>query len=284
LNKELPQVRYTPESQLHHPTRLFQAMWRDLFASNELACRLFIRNISAMYRQTILGYLWFFLPPIFTTLTFVFLNSQKIITVGQTDIPYPAYVMINTILWQVFVDSINSPLKLINQCKSFLAKINFPRESLILAGVGEVLFNFSIRLILLFIVFAWYKISPPATAFLTPLGILALVGLGFTFGILIAPFGVLYQDVEKGLPFITAIWFFFTPILYPIPTSWPASVVFTLNPVSPFLVTTREMMTTGSFSQLTVFWVIVCMTVTLLFLGWVLYRIALPHLTERMSA
>ena len=86
-------------------------MVADLRASRELAWRLLVRNISAQYRQTLLGYVWAFLPPIVTTLVWVFLNAQKIFDVGETGVPYPVYVLTGTILWQVFVDAMNSPLR-----------------------------------------------------------------------------------------------------------------------------------------------------------------------------
>ncbi len=115
--QQLSEAVYTPDSQLRRPGQLLKSMWRDVLASRELAWRLLVRNISAMYRQTMLGYVWAFLPPVFTTLTFVFLNSQKIFSVGTTDIPYPAFVMIGTLLWQGFADAMNSPLRMINQSK-----------------------------------------------------------------------------------------------------------------------------------------------------------------------
>ncbi len=282
--QQLSEAVYTPDSQLRRPGQLLKSMWRDLLASRELAWRLFVRNISAMYRQTMLGYVWAFLPPVFTTLTFVFLNSQKIFSVGETDIPYPAYVMIGTLLWQGFADAMNSPLRMINQSKSFLAKINFPREALILAGIGEVLFNFAVRLILMIIVFLWYQIPVPLTVLWAPLGIFAMMALGLMFGVLLAPIGVLYQDIEKGLPLITGIWMLLTPVVYPPPTSSPASLLVSLNPVSSLLTTTREMITTGHFSQITSFVVVVGLTLGLLFIGWILYRLALPHLIERIGA
>ena len=278
------EVTYTPESQLRNPRLLLQNMWRDLLSSRELAFRLLVRNINARYRQTLLGYAWAFLPPVFTTLTFVFLNSQRIFSVDKTYIPYPAYVMIGTLLWQVFIDAMSSPLRIINESKSFLTKVNFPRESLIITGLGEVLFNFFIRLILLFLVFFYYRLTVHATVILFPLGIIALASLGLMFGILLTPFGILFSDIEKSLPMISSIWFFLTPIVYKPPTTWPASLLSFMNPVSPILSTTRDMLTTGNLSQLTSFLVIFTATIILLFLGWVLYRLALPHLIERMGA
>lgn len=281
--EELPVVVYTPESGLRHPVKLVHSMWRDLLASRELAWRLLVRNINGLYRQTMFGYIWAFLPPIFTTLTFVFLNSQKIFSVGETDIPYPAYVMIGTLLWQGFADALRAPLQVINQSKNFIVKINFPREALLLAGAGEVLFNFAIRMILLAFVFIWFGIPVPGTAFLAPIGTIAIIALGLMLGILLIPIGVLYKDIEKGLPIITAMWMLLTPVVYPPPTAGLASWLVNLNPVSPLLSTTREMITTGTLTHLNGFKIVSGVTVVFLILGWVLYKLAFPHLIERIS-
>ena len=154
----------TPDSALRHPWRLLREMFRDLLASRELAWRLFVRDISAKYRQSMLGYVWAFLPPVVATLTFSLLNRSGVLATGETGIPYPAYVMIGTLLWQVFADAINSPIKTVTASKAMLAKINLPREAILLSGVLEVLFNFLIRLVLLVILFICYGIVPPATA------------------------------------------------------------------------------------------------------------------------
>ncbi|MBN1874062.1 MAG: ABC transporter permease [Anaerolineae bacterium] len=286
MHNTLRKVVYSPESALRRPRQLLNAMVYDLLASRELAWRLFVRNISAQYRQSVLGYFWAFLPPIVTTLTFVFLNAQKIINTSSDSIglPYPVYVMLGTLLWEGFLDALNSPLKLIISSRSMLAKINFPREALILAGLGEVIFNFAIRLILLIGVFIWFNIPVPSTALLAPLGILSLMALGVMFGILLSPLGVLYQDVQRGITLVTSMWFFLTPVVYEPPSAWPASLLVEFNPVSPLLVTTREMLTTGSFTQLKSFWIVSSIVIVLLLIGWVLYRVAMPHLVERIGA
>ena len=278
------QVVYTPESQLRHPRQLVRSMVSDLKASRELAWRLFVRNISAQYRQTMFGYVWAFLPPIVTTLVWVFLNSQNILNVGETEIPYPVYVMVGTLLWQGFVDALNSPIKLVTSSRSILAKINFPREALILAGLGEVLFDFTIRLVLLFLVFVWFRIPVLWTVVLAPIGVVALMALGLMVGILLVPLGILYQDIARGLAMFTTMWFFFTPVVYPPPTQWPASLLAQLNPVSPLLITTREWLTTGATLHFSSFLLVSGITCFLMLFGWMLYRLAMPILIERMSA
>lgn len=280
----LPEVVYTPESALRHPGQLLRSMWHDLLASRELAWRLFVRNLSAQYRQSVLGYVWAFLPPLVTALTFIFLNSQKIMNFsGEENIPYPVYAMVGTLLWQGFVDALNSPLKVITQSQSMLAKVNFPREALILAGLAEVLFNFAIRLVLLIIIYVWFGLTVPATIWLAPFGVLSLLGLGLMMGLLLSPVGVLYQDIQRSIAIFVSMWLFLTPVAYEPPTRWPASLITSLNPVSPLLVTTRQMLITGNLTQLTGFWIVSGITFVLLLLGWLLYRLAMPRLIERMG-
>ena len=144
MERPLKETVYSPDSELRNPGRLVHSMMSDLLASRELAWRLFVRNISAQYRQSLLGYFWAFIPPLFTTLIWVFLNSQNILDIGDTGMPYPLFVLTGTVLWQTFADALDSPLKLVSKSKAMLAKINFPREALILTRSGMVLFNFAI--------------------------------------------------------------------------------------------------------------------------------------------
>ena len=283
-DKKLSKAVYSPESQLKQPSVLFKGMWNDLKASRELAWRLFVRNISAQYRQTLLGYLWAFIPPIFTTLIFVFLTGKKLINVGETGIPYPVYVMLGTVLWYVFYEGINTPIKTITSSKLMLTKLYFPREALIIAAMAEVIFNFLIRLILIIFILVWFNVPVSLMIVLAPCGILSLMLLGLMFGVLLAPLALLYRDIEKGLPVIMQIWFFLTPVIYLVPQTGAGAILNYINPVTPVLNSTREMLTTGVVTQPGLFILVFSITVLLLFIGWVLYRLAMPHLIARIGS
>jgi lipopolysaccharide transport system permease protein len=140
---------YTPEPALQHPSKLLADLFRDINAGRELAWTLFCRDLKALYRQTYLGYVWAFLPPLVGALTFIFLQSQGITNIQDTGIPYAAFAMMGTLLWQTFVESMSGPLLAITQAKPMLAKINFPREAILMASAYMVGFNFLIRLTLL---------------------------------------------------------------------------------------------------------------------------------------
>jgi lipopolysaccharide transport system permease protein len=284
MDRPLKETVYTPDSELLNFRALLRSMGSDLLASRELAWRLLVRNISAQYRQSLLGYAWAFVPPIFTSLIWIFLQSQKVLGVGDTGMPYVVFVITGTVLWQTFVEALNSPLQMVNESKSMLTKINFPREALILAGVGQVLFNFAIRTLLLLAVLLYYQITPHLSFLLAPFGVMALIGLGISLGLLLTPIGILYQDIGRGLGFITAAWFFLTPVIYPVPKASFAATLIELNPVTPLLATTREWLTTGQATLLPNFLWVSGVAVVILIFAWVQYRIAMPHLISRMSA
>lgn len=281
---KLPEVLYTPESMLRHPVQLSQLMWRDLLASRELAWRLMVRDISAQYRQSVLGIAWAFLPPIIMAAGFTLAGEANVIQVGQTDLPYPAYVMFSTALWQTFVESLNGPVQAVITAKPMLARVNFPREAIILAKVGEVVFNFAIKLILIVALFIWFRIPVSWTVILTPVALIHLIMLGTFIGTLLSPLGVLYQDVSKALSMITGFWLFMTPVIYPVPTEGTFGLLVKLNPVTPLLVTTRELATTGVISHASGFWIVSVFTFMGLLLTWVAFRLAMPYVIERVSA
>ena len=283
-DKDLPFVVYSSESRLRSPVVMAREMWGDLLVSRELAWRLMVRDTSAKYRQSLLGFFWAFLPPIAMALVFVVLNSRKLINIGETNIPYPAFAMFGTVLWQVFVDSLNAPLRTVSASKSMLAKINFPREALIISALGQTLFNLSIKLLILIVVFIIFKIPVTWGVPLSLLAILLLVLLGLTFGLLITPIGILYTDINQGLTVVTGLWFFITPVIYPPPTSFPFSLLALLNPVSPILVGARDLATEGVLHNPISFFVVTLLMFVVLFITWIVYRLAIPILVERMSA
>ena len=274
---------YVPGSPLREPGKLLRSMFSDLLASRELAWRLFVRDLSAQYRQSLFGYVWAFLPPLATTAVFAFLNSQSILDVGSTPIPYPAFVMIGTLLWQTFIDALNSPLRSMTNAKSMLAKINFPREALILGGIADVLFNVLVRATLLVPTFMIYDLPVGRSLLLAPVGILALLLLGLAIGTVLTPVGLLYGDVGRGIALVSSFWMLLTPVVYPPPTSGIGSALATWNPVSPVLLTSRQWLISQPVTNLGTFTLATIVSALVLVVGWLLVRLALPHIIERIG-
>lgn len=269
---------------MRSPEKLAKAMWNDLKDSRELAWRLFVRDVSARYRQSYLGVFWAFLPALLSGLVFIILQAENVVNFGKVEIPYPVFAIIGTTLWQIFSESINAPLKAVQNGKSMLAKINFPREALIVAAFYEVLFSVVIKSIVILAVILFFKMPLGFGMLFSIPAILALILLGMTLGLFLTPIGMLYTDIGSALGVMIQFWFFVTPVVYPPPQSFPYSLIATLNPVSALLVGARDLMTKGVLTDAPFFMTIsACSLIGLLF-AWIIYRVTMPIIIERMSS
>lgn len=282
--EELPVVVHDTASQMRTPGRLLHAMWRDVRASRELSWRLFVRDLSAQYRQSLLGIFWAFVPPIITSVIFIILQSRNIVNFGETDVPYAVYVLVGTILWQLFVESLNAPLKSVTMARPLLVRINFPREALIVSALYMVIFNLLIKLVVLIVILVIYQILPTWGLLLAPAAILILSLLGIAIGLFLTPIGMLYTDIATSLPIIIQLFFFVTPVVYPPPQTFPFSLIAILNPVSPLLIATRDLILKGEITNIVPFTITSILTMIGLLIAWIVYRVALPIIIERMSA
>ena len=240
-----------------------------------------VRNIKGEYRQTLLGLLWAFLPPVATTLSFVLLESQSIISARGAGTHYGAYVMVGSLLWQSFVDAVNSPLKIVQSSISMLSSVHFPREALILAGIGECLFNFGIRLLLLIAVFVYYDLALPATLALGLAAVFVILLAGLVVGLALIPLGMLYHDIEMGLGIALSFWFFITPIAYAPAEEGALAMLNAWNPITPLLTTARAWLLGTPADGIATFVGMAAATLLLVIVALVAYRVAMPHIVKR---
>ena len=277
-------VIYMPESPIKNPRKMLRDMWNDLDSSFYLARKLAFRDISAQYRQTALGYFWAILPPLINTIIWVFLNATNVVKIENAGIPYPAYVFVGTILWQLFIESITAPLKQISVNRSMLTRINHPKEAIVLSGQIQVLFSFMVKIIVLLPALLFFRVDIKGTALLLPIPFLGLMLLGTIIGLFILPVGALYKDVQEGINIITLPLMYLAPVVYPMPNVGFLRHAMLFNPVTYLITASRECLY-GSMSDAFVYSIGICVAAFLLMIcGWILYRVALPILIERMDA
>lgn len=274
---------YTPESPLRRPGPFLAGMFSDLLSCHQLAWPLFVRDFTAQYRQTMLGYVWAFLPPLAAAATFIFLQSQGIVQASATAVPYAAFAIIGTTLWQTFVDAIQSPSTSVLNAKVMLSKVNFPREAVLIAGLYMVIFNCLIRLILLAGAMAIWHIVPGPGIWLFPLAVAGLLVCGTAAGMMLLPVGSLYGDISRSIPIVTQFWMLLTPVVYPARTFGLAGWVASWNPIAPVVTTARESLIDVPFTQLNEFLIVSLISLVLCFLGLVAFRLVMPLLIERMG-
>lgn len=269
--------RYDSDSELRHPHRLLSAMLHDGAAAWELAGFLLQRSLKSQYRQSVLGYLWIVLPSLATTLVFVFLAKENILQSRINGRDYLLFVLAGTMIWQTFSDAVNGPLRCVSAAKNMLVKVNFPREALMLAGIGEVLLYSAVRMVILWTVMLCLQIPLPDDVWRGGIALLLLASLGWSIGLLVLPWGLLYRDGEMGMSLLLAGWFLLTPVVYD-------GAGIAGNPVTPLLLTARRFMAGGTAGEDTGLLVAAILCGSLIMGGWVGFRLMIPHVVKRLTA
>lgn len=267
---------YDSAPEIAQPLRFLQAAWSDLRASPRIGRRLFSSGMRGRARRSLLGYLWLLIPPAAATAICVYLNSLGVIAAGKTVLPYPLHVLSGVLLWQVFAEAIHAPAQQLLSARHLISKSSLPHEALFLAGLFEVLVSTSIRTVLLTAAF-WVFIGPivPGLAFFA--GLAAIILLGFAVGVTAACWILLLEDASHLLRLATTFWFVATPIAYPAVKSGALAY----NPVTPLLETARSGFTDNRLADGLVATTLAAALV--LIAAWLLYRIARPHLVERLG-
>lgn len=191
--------------------------YRDLFV-------LFVkRNIITQYKQTMLGPLWWFIQPLFTTVMYmvVFGGIAKISTDGM---PQPLFYLAGIAFWQYFADCLNKTSNTFVSNAGIFGKVYFPRLISPLSDVASNLVRFAIQLGLFLIIYIYYyvftdaPIHPNWCALLFPLLVIMLAGLALGFGILFSSMTTKYRDLQLLLSFFVSLWMYATPVIYPLST------------------------------------------------------------------
>jgi lipopolysaccharide transport system permease protein len=208
--------------------------YRDLFL-------LFIkRDITVTYKQTILGPLWFFIQPLFTTLMFL-LVFGKIAGIPTNGIPPVLFYLGGITIWNYFSESLRLTSDTFVKNSGLFGKIYFPRIITPMAVVSSNLIKFGIQFVLFLGFFLYYyfsgiNIHPNITLFLLPVYIVILAFMALGFGLIISAMTTKYRDLTFLIQFGIQLWMYATPVIYPI-TQIPEKYrqLIMANPVSPLV-------------------------------------------------
>lgn len=263
--------------------KVFKESFGDIYRSRFLARQLAERDIKAQYRQSYLGIVWAFITPLATAAVWIFLNMSGTVQVTNTGIPYPVYAFTGTLIWSIIREAINSPSTSTNSARGILSKINFPKEALIISGIYKLLFNSSIKIVLLVVLVFLFGIGFHWSLLLLPFVILGALLFGTTIGLFLTPISMLYNDVRKIVGMGFSFLMYITPVVYPVPGDGLMRTVMEINPFTPIILTSRDLITGASPEYLTYYFVVLAATVPLFFLALLSYRISIPIIVERSA-
>ena len=177
------------------------------------------RDLTSIYKQSVLGPLWFILQPVMTTVVFtvVFGNFAKIKTDG---LPPFLFYMSGLVLWNYFQGVLNGAASSLLSNAGVLRKVYFPRLLPPLTSVVTYLGHFLINFLVFLGFFAYFllkgsAIHPSWWILILPVLVFHCACVGLGAGLWLSAMTIKYRDVSFALPFLTQLWMYATPVIYP---------------------------------------------------------------------
>jgi lipopolysaccharide transport system permease protein len=199
---------------------IFSLDLKEIWNYRDLLFILVRRDILAIYKQTILGPLWFFLQPLLTTFTFVIVFA-RVGNLYHSDFPPLLFYLSGLVLWAYFSECVLRTSTFLRDNNPILSKVYFPRLIVPLSLILTNLVKLFIQLIVFILVYTYFLIQTPtvrpnAYALLFPLLILLIAGLGLGAGMIISSLTTRYKDLSHLTTFGVQLLMFVSPVILPI--------------------------------------------------------------------
>ncbi|WP_312767449.1 ABC transporter permease [Epilithonimonas sp.] len=198
---------------------LFDLNLREVWRYKDLVYMFVKRDFVSSFKQTILGPMWFFINPIFTTIVYiiVFGNIAKLSTDGA---PKILFYLAGITLWNYFSSCLTSTSNVFTNNAGIFGKVYFPRLVMPLSIIFSNLMRFGVQMTLFLVVFFYYlykgEIQPNWWILVTPflIALMALFALGM--GMIFSSLTTKYRDMQMLLTFGISLYMYATPVIYPI--------------------------------------------------------------------
>lgn len=217
--------------------QLFDLQLKDVWHYRDLIVLFVKRDFVSVYKQTILGPLWYLIQPILTALTYSIVFG-RIANIHTGELPKLVFYLSGITLWNYFAECLNKTSTTFISNASVFGKVYFPRLTVPISIVLSNLITFFIQLLLFIVVMLAYSpftdaIHPSWYILLLPLLVLVMAGTGLGFGIIISSVTTKYRDLRFLVSFGVQLLMFGTPIIYPLSgMSEKQKSVLLLNPIS----------------------------------------------------
>ena len=223
---------------------LFDLRLGELWQYRDLISLFVRRDFVSVYKQTILGPLWYLIQPILTTITFTVIFG-RIARLPTDGLPQFLFYMSGTVVWTYFAECLNKTSNTFITNSQLFGKVYFPRLAVPISILISNLIAFSIQF-LLFLCFMFYfwlsgaAIKPNLWVLFTPVLVVMMAGLGLGFGIIVSSLTTRYRDLRFLVTFGVQLWMYVTPVIYPV-SSIPERFrgLIQANPITPIVETFR---------------------------------------------
>jgi lipopolysaccharide transport system permease protein len=270
---------YEPNKHLKMGIGIWKEMVHELFQFRELIWRLFIRDISAKYKQSLLGNVWSLIMPFVAIGTFMYLGRAGILNIGPTGMPYPLYALIGLSIWQIFSTGLSAGSNSLVGAGDLITKINFPREVIVIASLAQSIYEFAIKMGLIILSFFIFHFIPSWKIIFLPFMLLPLLILTVGLSLILSLLNGVIRDIGNIVTLLLMFLMFLTPVLYPIKN---ADWLFEFNFLTALINAPREMMTLGHLSHPGHFMMASTVSLLIFFISWRIFHLAETKIPERL--
>jgi lipopolysaccharide transport system permease protein len=226
--------------------RLLDIPWRELWKYRDLVWMLAQRDISASYKQTVLGPLWFILQPLLITAVFSYLFG-RMGRFGTSGVPHYLFYMSGLVPWTFFAETVNKTSTVFTTNSQLFNKVYFPRLCVPLAGVLTNMVPLLVQCGLFLIGFAFYilkndpHVHPNWLMVFAPLVFVQLAAFGLGLGLIVTALTRRFRDLMFGVKVGLQLWMFGSAVVFPLSRIANSAdrTLFFLNPVVPPIETIR---------------------------------------------
>lgn len=204
----------------------------ELWDYRELLYFMIWRDIKVRYKQTVLGVAWAVIQPVMTMLVFSIFFG-RLAKISSDGLPYPLFSYAALVPWGFFAGGLGKASDSLVGSAQLIKKIYFPRLAIPIAGVLSGLVDFAISFSVVLVLMVIYGVYPTLNIVFLPLFLLLSLITSLGVGLWLAAMNVQYRDVRYLIPFITQIWMFASPIVYPSSyLAEPWRSVYGINPMA----------------------------------------------------
>jgi lipopolysaccharide transport system permease protein len=188
----------------------FEELWRY----RDLAVFLALRDVKLRYRQTFFGVTWAVLQPLAAAAVFVLVFNTAV-SIPSEGFPYLILVFAGLLAWQVFSTGLGAAATTLVEDQDLVTRVYFPRLAALIAALLPSLIDLAVSLVVLAVLMVAYDVGPGLALLTLPLWLGALLVLTLGAGALLSALNVQYRDVRYTLVFLTQLWFFASPVIFP---------------------------------------------------------------------
>lgn len=248
----------------------------ELWRYRDLILLFVWRDFVKVYKQTILGPLWYLLQPLLTTIVFTVIFG-RIARISTEGLPHILFYMSGTVVWSYFANCLTSTSDTFIENAPIFSKIYFPRLTVPISIVISNLIAFALQFLFFLIFLCYYSfkgvpIGLTGWIVYTPLLVIQMAALGLGMGIIVSSMTTKYRDLRFLTKFGVQLWMYATPIVYPlsvVPSRW--KWVIALNPMASIVETFRHAFLGAGSVDIQQLGVSIAMTLSILMIGIILF-------------